>query len=114
LADVEKGLNPEDFGWAAPTKNVDGSDITSLLNYNVYRADDEASLSTALGPFYTVVGTLQTDGTYRAPLDQFPGGRHVIALTAVDAEGDESSFSNTLGFEVSEVGVPPSPPVLSA
>jgi hypothetical protein len=114
MADVEKGVNPQDFGWAAPTKNVDGSDIVGALNYNVYRANDAASLDVALGPFYTVVGTLQTDGTYRAPLDQFPGGRHVIALTAVDTDGDESSFSNSLGFEVSEVGVAPNPPLLSA
>ena len=111
MADVEKGKNPTDFSWTAPTENVDGSPVNGPLNYNLYRSDSEAITKSDF--FYVVVGTLQQDGTYRAPLDQFPEGRNVIVLTAVDADGDESAFSNSLGFSVTD-GLVPRPPVLSA
>jgi len=112
MADIEKGTNPGDFGWQAPTQNVDGSPIVGSLNYNLYRSSTDV-VSTDNGPFYVVVGTLQADGSYRAPLDQFPEGRNVIALTAVDEGGDESALSNTLGFNISD-GVEPEAPLLLA
>ena len=110
MADIEKGVNPVDFRWTAPTENEDGSPINGPLNYNMYRSAIEV-INPETDFFYVVVGTLQTDGSYQAPLDQFPEGRHVIALTAVDADGDESGLSNTLGFRV---GIAPNAPTLLA
>jgi hypothetical protein len=110
MADIEKGINPTTFSWQPPITNVDGSPVNGPLNYNVYTSDTD-TVSKATGVFYVVVGTLQTDGSYTAPLDQFPDGRNVLALTAVDAEGDESGLSNTLGFTITD-GVAPRPPVL--
>ena len=110
MADIEKGVNPTSFSWQAPTENVDGSAINGPLNYNLYRSGTEV-VDPDTDFFYVVVGTLQQDGSYEAPLDQFPEGRHVIALTAVDADGDESALSNTLGFRI---GIAPNAPTLLA
>ena len=59
--------------------------------------------------FMALPGQLNVDGLYEAPLPDFPEGRHVIALTAVDVEGDESELSNTVGFRI---GVAPLAPVI--
>ena len=112
MANLELGANPANLKWRAPTENVDGTPIQGPLNYNLYRSDSEP-VSKASGVFFVLVGTLQADGTYEAPLGQFPGGRNVIAITAVDAEGDESELSNDAGFYISD-GVAPRPPVLIA
>ena len=106
MADLEKGKNPANLRWQAPTENVDGSPISGPLSYNLYRrtpGDTEYTM------FFVVVGDLQTDGTYVAPVENFPEGSHEIVLTAVDAEGDESAYSNSLGFTI---GVAPRAPVL--
>lgn len=99
MADIEQGVNPGNLRWQPPTENTDGSPIRGALSYNLYRADDVAGLASA-AVYFVVVGALQTDGTYVAPVDNFAEGRHVIAMTAVDEQGDESTRSNTLGFEV--------------
>jgi len=111
MADIERGTNPESFRWQAPTKNTDGSAIEGALNYNLYRGDDEAAVLAADEAYFVVVGELQTEGVYQAPIEGFPEGRHVIALTAVDAGGDESAKSNTLGFTIALI---PNAPVLLA
>ena len=113
MADIDKGLNPENFSWVPPTSNVDGSPISGPLSYRVYRGDSDDMLAARPISFYIVVGALQEDGTYVAPLSEFPPGKHVIALTAIDAEGDESAFSNTMAFSISDK-VPPRPPVITA
>jgi hypothetical protein len=110
MADIERGTNPGSFRWQAPTENTDGSPITEALNYNLYRADDADGLAAA-PVYYAVVGELQSEGVYEAPLNDFPEGRHVIALTAVDEGGDESALSNSLGFTIARV---PEAPVLLA
>ena len=113
MADIEKGTNPEEnLTWQAPIENTDGSPVKGPLTYNLYRADDEASLvrsPTAL--FMALPGQLNVDGLYEAPLPDFPEGRHVIALTAVDVQGDESELSNTVGFRI---GVAPLAPLIVA
>lgn len=106
MADIEKGKNPENLRWQAPTQNVDGSAISGPLNYNLYRKDPA---DTDYEFYFVIVGTLQADGTYQAPLDGFVEGSHEIVLTAVDAEGDESAYSNSVGFTI---GVAPEAPIL--
>jgi len=106
MADIEKGKNPDNLRWQAPTENIDGSPISGPLSYNLYRKDpSEQDYSF----FFVIVGALQADGTYEAPLENFPEGSHEIVLTAVDAEGDESAYSNSVGFTI---GVAPNAPVL--
>jgi hypothetical protein len=94
MADVEKGKNPENLVWQAPTENVDGSPISGPLSYNLYRKDAAGEWQF----FYVIVGELD-----------FPEGSHEIVLTAVDAEGDESAYSNSMGFTI---GVAPKAPVI--
>lgn len=99
MADIEKGKNPQNFKFQAPTENVDGSPISGPLVYKVYRADNETD---PLVEYLTLPSSLNqdVDGNYVVPVEDFSEGRHVIALTATDAEGDESGFSNTLGFSI--------------
>ncbi|MHC5059404.1 MAG: hypothetical protein ACYTKD_32530 [Planctomycetota bacterium] len=106
MADLDKGKNPADLRWAPPTSNVDGSAISGPLSYNLYRKDPS---DTDYVLFFVIVGELQTDGTYVAPIANFPEGSHEIVLTAVDSEGDESAYSNSVGFRI---GVAPNPPVI--
>jgi len=112
VANIEKGVNPGTVRWTAPTENVDGTPVNGPLNYNLYRSDNE-NISKETDFFYIVVGTLVGENQYEAPLDNFPDGRNVIALTAIDIDGDESALSNTVGFTVTD-GVAPLPPVLEA
>ena len=77
-----------------------------MVNYRLKLAD---AYRDGLDKRPEVVGELQQDGTYVAPVENFPEGQHFIALTAVDADGDESELSNVLQFRI---GVAPRPPVL--
>lgn len=114
MADLEKGLNPPELVFQAPTTNEDGSPIVGDLSYMLYRADDEASLvRDPANQYLTLPANLnqRADGAYVLQFPHFAPGRHVIALTAIDIDGDESRLSNTMGFERSSPGVQPSPPV---
>lgn len=113
MADIDKGVNPTaPLVWEAPTQNVDGSPVKGPLTYNLYRADTEAALVKSPDTlFMALPGQLNPDGRYEAPLPLFPEGEHVIALTAVDTDGDESALSNTLGFRI---GIAPKAPVIVA
>ena len=106
MAAIEKGKNPANLRWQPPTQNVDGSPVSGPLSYNLYRKDPG---DLAYSFFFVVVGDLQQDGTYVAPIENFPEGSHEIVLTAVDTEGDESGYSNSVGFTI---GIAPQPPVL--
>lgn len=110
MADIEKGKNPANFKFQAPTQNVDGSPITQSLLYKVYRVDEDG-----LNPveFLTLPASLNqdVDGNYIVQIENFPEGRSVIAMTATDEDGDESGLSNTLGFSIA---VAPRPPLLLA
>lgn len=110
MADIELGLNPTSLRWQAPTENVDGTPVNGPLNYNLYRRDPSVQ-DDAFVNVYVVVGELQTDGTYTAPIENLASGEHEVALTAVDADGIESDFSNSVGFRLAAV---PQAPVLLA
>ena len=106
MADIEKGKNPQNFKFVAPTENVDGSPISSGLVYKVYR-----EVGSDFEEFVTLPPSLNqdVDGNYIVPVENFPEGRSVIAMTATDGDGDESGFSNTVGFSIA---VAPKAPIL--
>lgn len=108
MADIDKGKNPANFKFQAPTENVDGSPVSAPLTYKVYRAANSVD---PLEEFLVLPASLNqdVDGNYVVPIEDFSEGSHVIALTATDAEGDESGFSNTLGFSIA---VAPKAPVI--
>ena len=111
MADLDWGVNPtQNLKWRAPTENVDGTPVKGPLTYNLYRADTVAAFVKSPDTFFlTIPGQLNTDGFYEAPLPDFPEGDHVVALTAVDTDGDESALSNTVGFRI---GIAPKAPVI--
>lgn len=94
--------NPETMSWEAPTTNVDGTEITYDLEY-------EVGLKTKEGPFdviVTIPGQLQDGGRYTAPLSDLAldYGEHTIAMRsfAKDDLSRVSAWSEPVSFVLSE------------
>ena len=100
------------LSWTAPTENTDGSPITQALTYTLY-----IDIAGVLTPTISFPGTLNPDGTYGFPLGDvgaFEDDRtYTLALTATDADGDESDFSNSIEIRVAGSQVPNAPAALS-
>lgn len=101
-------LNPNTLSWNAPRTNVDGSEITEELDYELGIADGNNGIVAAV----TIPQQLQVeDGRYEAPIadmDLGPG-EHTVALRAfVKSSPDiKSEWSETVTFRlVGEPGVP--------
>lgn len=77
-------------GWDAPTENTDGTPLTNLSGYKVYRWTGSAAPALAA----TVVA-----GVVSVPLTGIPAGPSVFAVTAFSPSG-ESSFSSSVTFTV--------------
>ncbi len=73
------------LNWQAPTENVDGSPLTDLAGYRVYYG--EASRN------YTEMRDVADAGATSVRLT-LPSGDYYVAMTALDAEGNESAYSN--------------------
>ena len=72
--------------WQAPTENVDGTPLSDLASFNVYWGDSPRNYTTS-----TNVGA--TELQWQIP----PESRtYYIAVTAVDAEANESAYSNEI------------------
>ena len=110
MADIEKGKNPANFKFQAPTENVDGSPVDGPLTYTVYQTDEDGTNPQAVMQLPPSLNQ-DVDGNYIVPIENFVEGRWVIALTATDVQGDESGLSNTLGFSIA---VAPKAPLLLA
>ena len=67
MADIEKGKNPENLRWQAPTENVDGSAISGPLSYNLYRRSPG---ETEYQQYFVIVGELHS--AYRELRGGFP------------------------------------------
>lgn len=101
--------------WVPPVKRTDGSALTNLAGFNIFRGPNSLSL-------------LKIKSMLAANLDSYidsplPAGNYVYALTAVDDAGTESALSNVASLTVkgatwtqtaSATGVtkpaPPAPP----
>ncbi|MEM8766641.1 MAG: hypothetical protein AAGE43_04305 [Pseudomonadota bacterium] len=73
------------LNWQAPTENVDGSALTDLAGYRVYYGDASRS--------YTEMTDVANPGATSVNLT-LPSGDYYVAMTALDAEGNESAYSN--------------------
>ena len=73
------------LSWQPPAENQDGSPATDLAGYRVYYG----SFSRDYSDDVTVSGAATT----RWDLS-LPSGEYFIAMTAFDAEGNESAYSN--------------------
>jgi fibronectin type 3 domain-containing protein len=73
-----------DLTWVAPTQNTDGSALTDLAGFHVYRR-----LGTA-GAYSRIATVDSTSYTDNATLE----GLNCYVVTAFDARGNESDYSN--------------------
>lgn len=80
-------LSRSELRWQPPTTNVDGTPIDYELDYELgSRQQGQPQEPAAL---FTVVGDLQTDGTYLAPLSQMAwdsNGNYEIFLRAINRD----------------------------
>jgi len=88
--------------WTPPTTNADGTPLTDLASYNLYRTDSGRTLignisSTAAQPYlFSVTVNSSTTLTF--------------VITAVDTSGNESADSNTASYSYNSNTVAPSAP----
>ena len=72
--------------WTAPTTNTDGSPLTDLGSYRVYRGNSSGGAKTLLATVTAPVTAYQDSSTLE--------GLNCYAITAVDLDGNESNYSN--------------------
>lgn len=72
--------------WNPPTQNTDGSALTDLAGYRVYWGTSQGS--------YTNSVTISNPGLSSYVVDQLTPSTWYFAVTAVNAAGAESSYSN--------------------
>jgi hypothetical protein len=84
--------NSISVSWVPPTQNADGSTLTDLSGYKIH-------YGTATGQ-YTDSVAVNTAGVTSYSLESLPKGTVYIAMTAVNAEGAESDFSQEVSVMV--------------
>jgi hypothetical protein len=77
--------------WQAPTRNTDGSNLTDLAGYVVYWGRQSRN--------YTSSQRLN-DSNATVWRRDLAADRYVIAMTAVDNQGNESSYSNEIVLDL--------------
>ena len=73
------------LSWVAPSQNVDGSVLTDLAGFRVHWGDSSRG--------YTASRSVNNPAFTELTLDLTPG-TYFFSVTAVDADGNESGFSN--------------------
>lgn len=80
-------LGSATLSWDAPTQKVDSSPLTDLAGYNIY-------YGTTPGIYPSVIN-INNPGLTSYVVDNLPGGTtYHFVVTAIDAAGNESGFSN--------------------
>lgn len=74
------------LSWTPPTQNTDGSALTSLAGYRIYWGTDQG--------FYSNTVTLDNPGLTTYLVEQLTPATWYFVVTAFNAQGVESSFSN--------------------
>jgi hypothetical protein len=78
-------LGSVNLAWEPPAENEDGSPVTDLTGYRIYYGsfsrdyDDEVTVNNGNATGWTVA---------------LPSGEYYFAMTAFDANGNESALSN--------------------
>jgi hypothetical protein len=73
------------LSWVAPTENVDGSALIDLAAYRVYYGDSSRNYSSSADV---------TDPNATNLAVTLASGDYYVAMTALDADGNESAYSN--------------------
>ena len=71
--------------WVAPTENANGTPLTDLAGYRIYYGDS----SRAYAEMREVASPSATSATLT-----LPSGDYYVAMTALDGQGNESTYSN--------------------
>jgi len=79
--------------WMPPTERSDGSVLTNLAGYKIY-------WGTARGDYPNSV-TLRTPGLAAYVIEDLSPGTYYLVMTALDADGIESGYSNVAAKTVS-------------
>ncbi|MEZ5550623.1 MAG: hypothetical protein R3E82_07035 [Pseudomonadales bacterium] len=75
------------LNWQAPTQNVDGSPLTDLAGYRIYYGQVSRN--------YTGDSAVNNPSASSATI-ALPSGTYYVAMTALDADGNESAYSNEI------------------
>jgi hypothetical protein len=84
--------NSVSVAWTPPTQNDDGSTLTDLSGYKIHYGTTSKS--------YTQSVSVNNAGLTRYQLDSLPSGKIYIAMTAVNAAGAESDYSQEAAVTV--------------
>jgi PKD repeat protein len=82
--------------WSAPTQNIDGSQLTDLAGFRIYSLDSMGA--------YNVVAELNDPSLTSHALD-LAIGSYQFVMTAVDSDGNESGFSNSVVKSVTATSI---------
>ena len=76
---------PVQLSWVAPQENVDGSALTDLVGYRIYYGPSSRNYSEMVD---------LSNPTATGHTLTLASGDYYVAMTALDAEGNESAYSN--------------------
>ena len=85
---IEPGTHAVTIRWLPPLENEDGSALTNLAGYRIYRGDTIKNLK----PYLTV----GNPGLARFHIESLHAGKHVFTITALTSAGKESAMSPPL------------------
>jgi hypothetical protein len=80
------------LSWTPPTQNTDGTALNNLAGYRVYWGTSQGN--------YTNSTTLSNPGLSSYVVEQLTPATWYFALTAINAAGAESSYSNVASKQV--------------
>ena len=86
VADSRSATGAETLTWTPPTQNEDGSPLMNLAGYRVYWGRSGESLSNSV--------RIDNPSVTRYVVENLAPGDYEFAVTAVNARGVESRFSN--------------------
>jgi hypothetical protein len=79
--------------WTPPTQNTDGTPLTDLTSYRIYRALAATPAACATATL-TVLATVPAPATGYLDANQTQNGTYCYQVTALDAASNESARSN--------------------
>ena len=90
--------------WAPPTTNADGTPLTDLASFNLYRTDTGTLTRINPSPIPTTSGTAASPYLFSVLVSGV--GTLTFYVTAVDTSGNESADSNTASFSYNLTSTP--------
>lgn len=80
------------LSWTAPTQNTDGSTLTDIAGYRLYWGTGSGNYSNS--------ATISNPGLTTFVIDDLAPATYEAVVTAINASGSESEYSNSATFSV--------------